>query len=374
MIKSFLSKKFSHPSPSPIGEEKTRLRNLSGFTLIELMVAIALGLIVIGGMGFIFSNAKVSSVFQQDFNRVQENGRFAIEMLARDVRQAGYYGCVSQQVLQNTTNTYRISLTSTTDPLVNTLLPLEGYENGGATTWYPLRSPAINTPSDMDTSSDAITIRFAHPDVQFPLTQDMVLRDDDPITVDSSGARFDELKEGSIMVISSCGDMTLFNLEADPVGGVLDVPPLSAAFTRPDGVVKPMVAVSYYVKTINSVATLMREELFFSGALNTQPLIPGIESLQIRYGVDTTGDGIVNSYYKANDAALQGVWPSVSSVEIAVLANSAAEHGQPLDSAPTAYQVLDESIDPDTLDKPNARRAVFSTTIALRQSKTGSAL
>lgn len=64
-----------------------------GFTLIELMVAMLLGLVVVGAAGSLFlSNRKVYGA-TESINRIQENQRSAFEMLARDVREAGGNPC-----------------------------------------------------------------------------------------------------------------------------------------------------------------------------------------------------------------------------------------------------------------------------------------
>lgn len=64
-----------------------------GFTLIELMVALVLGLLVIGAAGSIFlSNRRVYGSTEA-INRIQENQRSAFELLARDIREAGANPC-----------------------------------------------------------------------------------------------------------------------------------------------------------------------------------------------------------------------------------------------------------------------------------------
>ena len=66
-----------------------------GVTLVELMLAMAIGLIVMLGVGTVYSNSKKTYRVQEEFSRMQENGRFALEYIARFVRGAGYAGCAS---------------------------------------------------------------------------------------------------------------------------------------------------------------------------------------------------------------------------------------------------------------------------------------
>ena len=63
-----------------------------GFSLVELMVALVITLILLAGIGQIFLSSKKSFVIQDSLGRMQENGRYAMETLAQDVRRAGYWG------------------------------------------------------------------------------------------------------------------------------------------------------------------------------------------------------------------------------------------------------------------------------------------
>ena len=70
----------------------TTLRYCSGFSLIELMVALVITLILIAGIGQIFLSSKKSFTIQNDLGRQQENGRYVLDTLAQDLRRAGYLG------------------------------------------------------------------------------------------------------------------------------------------------------------------------------------------------------------------------------------------------------------------------------------------
>lgn len=70
-----------------------RGRDAAGFTLIELMVAMLLGLIVIGGVISVFlANQQVYRT-NAALSDVQDNTRMAFEMLAQNIREAGLLGC-----------------------------------------------------------------------------------------------------------------------------------------------------------------------------------------------------------------------------------------------------------------------------------------
>jgi len=67
----------------------------SGLSLIELMIAITLGFFVTAAMITLFVNSKQNYRLNENMSRLQENARFAMSFLARDVRMADYRACVT---------------------------------------------------------------------------------------------------------------------------------------------------------------------------------------------------------------------------------------------------------------------------------------
>ena len=68
------------------------IKKSSGFSLVELMVALALGLLVLFAMVYVFSNSSKSYSELQKAAQQIENGRLAISLMAEDLRDAGQYG------------------------------------------------------------------------------------------------------------------------------------------------------------------------------------------------------------------------------------------------------------------------------------------
>jgi len=73
------------------------MQRQSGFNLVELMIAMALGLLVILGAGSVFLSSKQSYRTNSAVSQIQESARIAFELLARDLRQARLTGCGNQQ-------------------------------------------------------------------------------------------------------------------------------------------------------------------------------------------------------------------------------------------------------------------------------------
>lgn len=98
------------------------LKQQAGVTIIELMIALVIGSIIMLGISTVYSSTKRSSIIQEEFSRMQENGRFALNYIARFVREAGFSGCASG--LSTFTNT----LNDTGENAWNFATGLEGYE------------------------------------------------------------------------------------------------------------------------------------------------------------------------------------------------------------------------------------------------------
>ena len=68
-------------------------RDNRGFSLVELMVALVIGLLVSLAAVQIFAANRISYQMQEGMSRIQENGRFAAQYLQRKLRLAGFMGC-----------------------------------------------------------------------------------------------------------------------------------------------------------------------------------------------------------------------------------------------------------------------------------------
>lgn len=68
-------------------------RGQHGFSLVELMIALALGILVVGAAFAIFHSNQRSYQANQGLNRIQENARIAFELISRDLRAAGGSAC-----------------------------------------------------------------------------------------------------------------------------------------------------------------------------------------------------------------------------------------------------------------------------------------
>jgi type IV pilus assembly protein PilW len=72
-----------------------RRRAMRGFSLIELMISITIGLMILAALTAVFVNSSNANREMRNSSEQIENGRFAIELITEDVRHAGFYGRLS---------------------------------------------------------------------------------------------------------------------------------------------------------------------------------------------------------------------------------------------------------------------------------------
>jgi type IV pilus assembly protein PilW len=75
---------------------------MAGLSLIELMIAMVLGLIVMGAAFAVFMSNQNTFGANEGLNRMQENARVAFELMSRDIRAAGGSACSNMSVVEST--------------------------------------------------------------------------------------------------------------------------------------------------------------------------------------------------------------------------------------------------------------------------------
>lgn len=81
-----------NPSSQPQSDCRRLRRPQSGFTLVELMIAMVIGLFIVLALLTLLINVNRNNGELTKTNRVIENGRFALQLLEADVSHAGFWG------------------------------------------------------------------------------------------------------------------------------------------------------------------------------------------------------------------------------------------------------------------------------------------
>ena len=342
-----------------------------GLSLIELLVAMALGLLIIAGVGQIYLAAKRSYDIQTNIAQIQEVGRFVTEILTQDIRRAGYWGLFNLNTASlDTAPTGQIFPTGDKTP--------DGTCPNGNDYWGRMITRKIFGLNDTATGysclgsnyklGDIITVRYADPR---------------PITTYDPNAIY----------------VRTAPLEASLVFGDPASCPSASGCTLKDYVDNDMyypgsgyynyavVAHAYYVAdsttatqcgdpSAPALPALARETLSSGASSPGFPvkteLVTGVEQLQFQYGVDTAitnaqpkGDGSVDQYFNANQFASScgggsPCWDQVRSVRYWVLVRSDCPEGGYTDK--NTYHMANVTYTPND----NFRRALYTSTVTLR--------
>ena len=339
---------------------------IQGFSLVELMVALTIGLIILSSVSMLFVSSKKTYTTQDRLARLQENARFAMQFIIKDLRLTGYYGCVDEINADSVSNT----LNSSTSFAYNAQIPLEGL-NSAAGTWYPSGSATL--PSGIASGTDAIAIRMG--DASSSVYIDTEMPNSSAELKVNSVTGFNT---GDIIMVSDCTSTDIMQitqvqtssvkLQHNPGGGSSpgnSTQKLSKAYS-PSGngtrVMKFMTRQYFIATGASGNPALFRQD----NTATPVELVDGIESLQVLYGKDTDSDRIPNLYLQAGAAGLQSAadWSSVVSVRIGILARTVNDKDTDIDSG--TYDVDGDSANDFTASGDHNKRRIFQAAVQLR--------
>lgn len=112
-------------------------RRFEGFSLIEMMIAMVLGLIVLGAAIAVFQSNQRTYRSNEGLNRVQEGARVAFEMMSRDIRSAGSSACTTEGMVLGTDSNsvaYRSPLSGSATQVTSVAAEDQSYRVEAATT------------------------------------------------------------------------------------------------------------------------------------------------------------------------------------------------------------------------------------------------
>ncbi len=315
-----------------------------GVSMIELMISMALGLLLIAGIGTVFLGSREGQRVQSATARLQEDSRFAFYMLAHDLRMAGFRGCSPPDLIDHTQNP--ASPSAGTDPF--TTLGIAGTDGGSDPDKFTLLTTA-------DAGLHLVTPYPPNSSATLFVETNKSLNEGDTVLLSDCGA-------GDFFMITSTNTQASGSMKKIEVGhntgtvidgvrnynqGVCTNPgsnPHCLSKSYDSGAMLYRISsISYEVKTnAHGDLALYRQE--DNDAPNE--LISGIDDLQLLYGQDLDGDGSADRYLSAGDPALD-MEEAVSLRMTVTLATSS-----------------DERISSSNAD--GRLRQSFSTTVAIR--------
>ena len=368
---------------------------MGGLTLVELLVAITLGAIILGGAVTLFVNNRDTYNTTNELSRLQETARYALDMMVKDIRMAGYFGCADR----GDTVTLNVPVVTpgelwdfNMDPGAGAIIPpIEGFEAAFAAnefmpSGFDVTVGTNGAGGDVLAGTDAITLRYiagsmidvapANGTLDYQVTADAVNGASSTITADSTTG----FALNQVAVIADCGGSDIFQITAAPTATTVQANALSRGYNAVSTpMIAPYVGVRYYVGDNGrgpggEVYPSLYRTIITPGALteSSQELFEGVEVMQILYGVDTTGNRIPDSYVRSGDVPLSTAdpaanWANIVSVRISILVRTIDQYGREIDTNTYTVNDHDDVLSPrfNPVDD-NRRRRVFTTTTMVR--------
>ncbi len=345
-----------------------------GFSLVELMIALTVSLLLLVGLSTVLVNTRQANRLQTGLQQLNENGRYAIELMARDLRMAGYYGCTRDADPMDAAGPVINNIQYQFDNSGFVILPVIGFEHE-TLQWHPAFTPdPADPPITAAQNGDSILVAIAVPArdgndrVVVTAAQTTTI---DPVAFNSVAG----IDAGEVLMLGNCERADLFIASAVDTSsqtiahalGIVGHPRLenaTNAFSNTydtDAELYKFHSIQYVVKpdpSNNNLPTLYRE----INNEGEEPVIPGVENLQLLYGEDTVGSTAPDVIVSASGVTN---WRNVRTIRVALLLRTENLYGTGAQSERNTYpiQVGDLSF-PD--DGARVRRRVFETTVSLR--------
>jgi len=280
-----------------------------GFSLVELLVAMVVGLVIISGAFSLHSTTRKTQAVNEMQMDMVADARFAIELISYDLRHAGMWGGTNRSGLIGC----KSSDAACTASSAGETLP--GTVTGDCitgTSWaYDLRTPVFATDDSATNPYSGTCIPGS--EGQVATTDILEIR-----YADSNKIIDTDLVAGQAYVRSNAINGRLFVGATRPVIDAYD----SASQTRNH----ELNAYVYYISNFTDVArdgipSLRRVALVNGPALQNQTLVSGVSDLQVQFGVDVNNSGTIDRYVDP-DAMAAADWSNVYAAKIWLMMRS----------------------------------------------------
>ncbi|MEJ2391779.1 MAG: PilW family protein [Gammaproteobacteria bacterium] len=333
--------------------------NDKGFSLIEVMTSLALGLVVVMLVVQLFINAKNNHAQNDRVSETLESGRYALRQLTADLKGAGFLGGVTDPSMVSK---------DTTLPALSTSADCG---NGNQTEWaYDLTTyRSLQFDVAATSSADFTCINasdFYVPPTTQPANDILAIKRVDSTPLSTNPAAPATLTNDTVYLRSDYSRACLWYYDSgsstSPKGSSCPAPGVTVNDWRLS--VDIYYIRNYYKNAGDNIPTFCRASLGVKPGgttpyMNNVCLAPGVERFHVMFGIDTDGDGIANEYKSAALSAYDLKNRAVSA-RIYVLARS-LQADSAIKSNKT-YTLGDETV--KTTD--NYYRRLYTTTVMLR--------
>lgn len=287
-----------------------RLRRAhEGFSLIELMIGLTIGLVLLTVLATVFDRTSGGRADLDRISRLVENSRFAVDVIGDDVRHAGFYGTFlppSDTVFTNTS------------PCVWNVADLTslGWQLAPTASSYPAQLMGWDDPVAGDAALGCLPDRVPGTDV-------IVNR---RVSSEVITAAQTDIRNIYVQASQCINDPVLLRVSNLAAQFTLRTASCDAAAIAP---IRRYFVRGYYLASCNAcspsdgIPTLKRIEVI-DNAVRVVPLAEGVVNLQIEYAFDTNNDGSPEQFLTSTtpDTTPTSFWSNVVAVRLHMLMRS----------------------------------------------------
>ena len=285
---------------------EARVTKARGFTLVELMVSMVVGVLIVGGAFSLHSTSRKTQVANEAQMDMVADARFAIETISHDLRSAGMWGGTSRSGL--------IDCKSTQAPCTSTSAgdtPPSGLSGDCAVGWYyDLTLPVFASDGDVTGNPYSATcIPASEGYVGGTDILEIKYADSNPPV---------QLLPSRAYIRSNVRNGRIFIGTVPPVLEALDSSAMTANFA--------LSAHAYYISDYtdspgDGIPSLRRVSLS-SGGLQNQLMASGVSDLQVQFGEDVNGDLVIDRYVNPDQVS---DWTEVYAAKIWLMMRTDSE-------------------------------------------------
>lgn len=300
-----------------------------GYSLVELMVSMVIGLFLVAGVFTIYLNGRSAQRVVDDQVMMLDNGRFALETISYDLRHAGLWARTNEYASDAASSNFSTDL----------LGAIPGECEGG---WVAKVTAPVAAFNDSNPYALCV-LSYGQGDVleaRYSLGAPVADADLQPGLVYVNG----DVNLGSFFVGTASPNVTAIAQNYQVISNLYYVSNSSDAVG--DG-----------------IPSLRRVSLEPGPQVVDRLILSGVEDLQVQYGLDTDDDGLVNTYLDPHLVPTTN-WTNVRTVQVTIVIRSQRNYPD-LDTSFTA------NVNGLPVDFPNDgfRRHVLSTVVKLRNHK-----
>jgi len=350
----------------------------SGLSLIELMISIVLGLLIVTAVIQLFLSNKNTYRITESQTQMQDNARFALNYLSKEIRSAGYSGC---RAIEETD--VEIIANAPLPTIMDEDTIMTGTESWGEGVVSATLGP-VKTGSDVFTTQRAVGCGAT-------LVSNLATSD---ANIDVASPNRCNLIPGEVLMIADCETAHIFRVTSVTANGAGDIETIVHAddvnqasrfckgySTLPltgncddkknklynyDAELYEFTSSSYFIR--DDDIGLPALWVFDNTSATTLPnvanpnprvMISGIDDMQIEYGLDDNDDDTIDRYDNAQAITNANEWEKVMSTEVSLLVQT-QETNLTLNDQVLNYNGA------DVIGNDGRLRRVFTTIIGVR--------